>query len=595
MIDNSFSSSPHLVAIYARVSTARQEEDQTIKTQLSAVKEFANRSGYVIVKEYIDDGWSGDLLARPALDQLREDAKLKMWDAVLAYDPDRIARRYSYQALVMDELRDIGVGLLFVTTPSPTTGEEKILHGVKGLFAEYERVKIAERCRLGKLRKAKEGQIITSEAPYGYRYIPQRPGESCHYEINEAEARVVKMIFSWIADEGLTLRRVIKKLQELEIIPRKSKRGVWSTSTLQTMVRNRTYIGEAHYGASYAVVPERPFKKEKYRKLRKTSRRIRPQNEWISIPVPAIIDQNLFDRTAEQLKRNFLLSDRNRKNLYLLSGLIYCSCGTRRAGEGPQHGKHLYYRCTARVMSYPLPPECTERGVNARIADRLVWDQLRTLLASPGLLQQLTKTQISRRQGTCDSRLEEIDKRLRVLKQQEDRYAKAYGAGLITMEQLKEYVDGVRDQRSSLHLDRNRLQEDEPIVDCLPRHESEIRAFAQCASDILQHDLNFNEKRAIVTNVVHKVVATRETLRIMGMIPLRPLSNLPRGDGQNTNQQLTENVGQKTEHRHGVNTIGNQSLPFELVVLLPPPRYDRLITQRDPRGRIIHSTTPPSC
>jgi site-specific DNA recombinase len=86
-----FSSLPRLIAVYARVSTARQEEDQTIKTQLASVRDLAQQRNYVIVTEYIDDGWSGDILARPALDRLREDARRKLWDAVLIYDPDRLA------------------------------------------------------------------------------------------------------------------------------------------------------------------------------------------------------------------------------------------------------------------------------------------------------------------------------------------------------------------------------------------------------------------------------------------------------------------------------------------------------------------------
>ena len=97
-----------LIAVYARVSTARQEEEGTIETQLSAVREFAGKNNYAIVKDYVDNGWSGDMLARPALDQLREDAKKKLWQAVLIYDPDRLARRYSFQELVMDELREYG-------------------------------------------------------------------------------------------------------------------------------------------------------------------------------------------------------------------------------------------------------------------------------------------------------------------------------------------------------------------------------------------------------------------------------------------------------------------------------------------------------
>src|SRR3989344_9581018 len=98
-----------LIATYSRVSTSTQEDQQTIQTQILTLKEFAEKNGYTIVQEYIDDGWSGDVLARPALDKLRQDTKEKIWDAVLIYDPDRLARRYSYQELVMDELREAGI------------------------------------------------------------------------------------------------------------------------------------------------------------------------------------------------------------------------------------------------------------------------------------------------------------------------------------------------------------------------------------------------------------------------------------------------------------------------------------------------------
>jgi site-specific DNA recombinase len=149
-----------LIATYSRVSTATQEEQQTIKTQLNTLKDFSEKNNYHIVKEYIDDGWSGDILARPALDRLRQDAKSKMWEAILIYDPDRLARRYSYQELIMDELKEAGIEIIFVTISAPKNSEDKILYGVRGLFAEYERAKISERFRLGKVRKVKEGHIL---------------------------------------------------------------------------------------------------------------------------------------------------------------------------------------------------------------------------------------------------------------------------------------------------------------------------------------------------------------------------------------------------------------------------------------------------
>src|SRR3989338_2215947 len=226
-----------LIATYARVSTSAQEEQQTIQNQINSLQEFAQKNSYTIVEEYTDDGWSGDILARPDLDKLRQDAKNKQWEAVLIYDPDRLARRYSYQELVMDELREAGIEVMFITVTAPKNPEDKILHGVRGLFAEYERAKIAERFRLGKLRKVKEGHVLTTEAPYGWTYIKKVEGRHGYYEINPEEARVVKMIFSWVAYEKMTLRAIVKKLREMGIKPRKSPRGVWNTSTLSTMLR----------------------------------------------------------------------------------------------------------------------------------------------------------------------------------------------------------------------------------------------------------------------------------------------------------------------------------------------------------------------
>src|SRR3989344_4209839 len=303
-----------LISVYGRVSTSNQENEGTIETQLSAVKDFAQKNNYTIVQEYLDEGWSGDSIVRPALDQLRIDAKKKLWDAVLIYDPDRLARRYSYQELIMDELREAGVEVIFVTISAPKNSEDKILHRVRGLFAEYERAKISERFRLGKLRKVKEGHILTTEAPYGYTYIRNNREKKIHgyYEINEAEAKIVRMIFSCIANQHMAIREVVRQLQQRGIAPRKSKRGVWNTSSLHNMLRNKTYIGEGHWGASYSVVPENPIKIEKYKKLRKSSRRMRPEEEWIAskIPVPAIMDGDLFDRTRAQLKKNSVFSAR---------------------------------------------------------------------------------------------------------------------------------------------------------------------------------------------------------------------------------------------------------------------------------------------
>ena len=518
-----------LTATYARVSTARQEEEQTVKTQMSAVYERVKNDNLNLVKEYTDEGWSGDVLARPALDQLRQDAKAKLWEVLVVYDPDRIARRYSYQELVMDELKEAGIEVVFVTISAPKNSEDKILYGVRGLFAEYERAKIGERFRLGKLRKIKEGHILVSEPLYGYRYVLKQEKVHGYYEINEEEARVVRMMFDWIDQDGLTLRGIVRKLQVLGIKPRKSKRGVWATSTLSTLLKHKAYIGEAHWGSSYAVVPEKPTSKEKYRKVRKSSRRTKPEAEWFTVPVPAIIDRDVFARVRDKIEANFRLSQRNTKNEYLLTGRISCVCGRKRAGEGPQHGKHLYYRCLDRVLSFPLPRTCMEAAVNARIADRLVWNGIASLMTSPELMQNQVERWLNSQRTKIDSSgvdTQLLKKEITKLKEQEDRYNKAYGGGAFTVEQLKEYTIPVREKVVLYESQILKAEQEERELQSAPLpDEQQMAAFAKESSKALC-GLNFTARKAIVSNVVERVVGTREKLQIYGFIPVTSETNV---------------------------------------------------------------------
>ncbi len=459
----------------------------------------------------------------------------------------------------MDELREAGVELIFVTMPAPKNSEEKILYGVRGLFAEYERAKIAERFRLGKLRKVKEGHILVSEPLYGYRYIPKEDRKHGYYEINQEEARVVKLIFEWIADEGYTLRKVVRKLQELGIRPRKSKRGVWTTSTLSKLLRSKAYIGEAHWGSSYAVVPENPIKRDKYRKMKKSSRRIRPEEEWLTIPVPAIIERELFQRARAQLEANLALSQRNKKNEYLLAGKIRCVCGRSRSGEGVLRGKHLYYRCADRVRSFPLPPTCKERGINARIADRLVWEKITNLMSCEELLSQQVNRWFGARQAKTEFFAGDkavMEKEVAVLKEQEERYNKAYGAALFTVEQLREYTTPLREKITSLkgQIAGAEQETNTSNVTEMPSAD-ELKKVSDAARKALRN-LSFQARRGILLNTVERIVGTPQKLEVYGYIP------------------ITNHVDVCSNHRHSVGAARHADLakiPFELVIELPAP------------------------
>lgn len=514
-----------LIAIYARVSSERQEKEETIQTQIMAIEEFAKEKGHTIVARYLDDGWSGTILARPALDDLRLDARKKLWEGVLMYDPDRLARKYSYQELVSDELIELGLKVLYVTTPPPEDDSDKLLYGVKGLFAEYERARIAERFRLGKLRKAREGNVVTSQGPYGYDYIPKQGSTQGYYKVNKQETAVVKMIFQWIAVERITLRETVRRLQELGITPRKSKRGVWNTSTLTNLLRNETYIGNAHYNKSTAVIPEKPLKQVKYKRVKKTSRKFKPEKDWISIPVPPIIEEPLYEKARQQLKANYELCARNKKNEYLLAGKIYCICGRRRTGEGPQKGKHLYYRCTDRIYSFPLPPKCRERGVNARVADVMVWGGVSNLMTDPKLLKEQAlrfvgskTTAVANTSTEADELKREIDK----LKKEESRYIKAYGAEIISEEQFKEAITDLKGRRGVLERQVGHMESQKKAVDDVIVPDDEyFEDFSKEAKYVLQAKMKFPQKQSIIHKSIDTIIGEQCKLTVRGYIQMK--------------------------------------------------------------------------
>ena len=290
---------------------------------------------------------------------------------------------------------------------------------------------------------------------------------------------------------------------------------------------------------------------------------MRPESEWIIIPTPAIIDRELFMRTQQRLKDNFVMARRNRKNEYLLSGKIRCICGRTRAGEGPKQGKHLYYRCSDRVACYPLPPTCTERGVNARIADELVWEQVARLMSSKELmLKQVERwaAGLSDRAQSTTIDTGAMQGEVAKLKKQEDRYAKAYAEGLFSIGKLQGYVTPVRERIASLEGQIAKAREVRPEEDSLAALEPhEIEAFAASAARALE-DLNFESKRAIVMNVIDKVVATQETLEVYGYIPITDHVEL-----------CSEYRDAANTTRHGRDSRSSKSVPFELVIPLPPP------------------------
>src|SRR6516165_1856227 len=208
-------------AIYARVSSKQQAEARTIASQVEALTARVLTDGLQLEAElcFIDEGYSGGTLLRPALERLRDQAAAGCFDRLYVHSPDRLSRNYPYQVLLVEELQRQGVEIVFLNHDIGRTPEENLLLQVQGMMAEYERAKILERSRRGKRHAAKAGIVnVLCGAPYGYRYVGKyEGGGQARYEVDDVKAEVVRQIFTWIAVDRCSIGEVCRRLQDREI------------------------------------------------------------------------------------------------------------------------------------------------------------------------------------------------------------------------------------------------------------------------------------------------------------------------------------------------------------------------------------------
>jgi len=216
-------------ALYARVSTERQERFQTIDSQLAALRDWAATGGHEISDDFVfrDEGYSGSRLDRPGLDALRDAVRDGVVGIVAVLTPDRLARKYAYQVLLLEEFRRAGVEIVFLQHPISDDPNDQLLLQIQGAIAEYERAVLGERFRRGKLQKARDGHYQGGCAPYGYRYVPRQEAVPGHLVVDEKEAALVRTLYGWLIDERTTIRQILKRLNAGPDVPR-SGRHAWS-------------------------------------------------------------------------------------------------------------------------------------------------------------------------------------------------------------------------------------------------------------------------------------------------------------------------------------------------------------------------------
>ena len=449
-------------AIYARVSSARQKKDETIGSQTAALREHAEQARLDVPEEWVfqDEGHSGATLVRPALEALRDLAAQGCLDVVLVYSPDRLARKFACQALLLEEFARAGVRVEFVKGPRGDTPEDQLLVQFQGIFAEYEKAQLAERYRRGKTHRARTGSVnVLSGAPFGYRYVRKTDLAGAAYEVLEHEAALVAEMFRRYADDGASIADLARWLTGLGV-PTRTGKNRWDRSVVWAMLRNPAYAGRAVFGKTMATSGTPALNRVARLQGRSVPRAVktvdRPREQWLEIPVPALVDEVTFARVQQRLEDNKRFAARNTKVPSLLQGLAACSAcgyGYYRTSARTTSRKIYYYRCLGSDdYRYEGGRVCGNQPVRADYLDTVVWDHITGLLADPALI----RAEISKRLDAART----ADPATRQRKRLELELAKAatsitamieaYSEQLITIDELRTRMPHLRARETSL-------------------------------------------------------------------------------------------------------------------------------------------------
>ena len=513
-------------AVYARVSTTRQAQAQGIEQQLDRLRAAVAERGWELDGQHVyrDDGFSGARLGRPGLDRLRDHAALAELDVVVVAAPDRLARNYVHQVLLIDELAARGCQVEFLDRPMSSDPHDQLLLQIRGAVAEYERTLIAERMRRGRQARLRAGTLLPwTTPPFGYRLDPDRPRLASAVRVDPGEAALVAQLFDWYLEPQGTVYRLARRLTDLGVpTPRGGPR--WNTASVRGILRNPAYAGRALSNRTQ-VAPARGRKSAMLPAGPGVSHAPRPEEDWITVPVPAIVSEEAFAQVQAKLDANQQTAARNTRHQYLLRALISCgacrlTCGVRQTQAG-----YRYYQCRGRTdpLRVAQGQRCTARYIPAGQLDELVWADLCALVTDPAQVARA----LDRAQGGAwlpqelHARQTAIRQALSQLDRQQQRLLDAYLAEIIALAEFQRKRDELDRRRAALAAQQRQLDAAAAQRLELQAVADGIEAFCQAIRTGLA-TATFAQRRLLAELLIDRVIVTDGQVEIRYVLPTSP-------------------------------------------------------------------------
>jgi len=490
-------------AIYARVSSERQDVDLSISAQLRALREYAQKNGHYVVREFIDAAESGKSSDRPAFRDMIAQARrqARPFGLILVWKYSRFARSREDSIIFKTMLRKAGVQVVSITEPFEDTPTGRLLEAMIESLDEFYSANLGEEVARGMRESASRGFYVASYAPYGYRKVKVADGgrERPKLQVETHQARIVQRLFQEVI-EGKGLVEIAKGLNREGISGPRGKS--WGKTSIHKILTNETYTGTLIWGqASVRNLPP-----------------VRVEDAW-----PAVVVRDTFQKVQALLQaRSFVAVHPKRvASNYLLSGLARCGyCGKSLVGQDAKGGQFHYYVCGTLLKKGA--GSCSAQYINSNRFEELIIGKIKEHILTYENLSQLVRLvneEMDAAAGEYRERLDGITVELDNVNRRLERLYDAVETGTIELSDLAPRIQQMRQRQEQLLTSRMEL---ENLLSDRRVELADLETVTEYVADLrgLLNESTLVERKAFIKSFVKEVTVTGNEVLLTYSIPM---------------------------------------------------------------------------
>ena len=530
-------------ALYARVSSDRQDVDLSVAAQLRALRDYAQRNGYLVAREYVDEAESGRIADRPQFSRMLDEASKPEapFKEILVWKFSRFTRKREHAVAFKSMLRRRGIRVVSITEQADDTPTGKLLEAIIESVDEFYSENLAQEVLRGMREAATRGFWMTTYAPYGYKRVYVQDGikKRPKLELNPPADAVVKRVFDMVL-QGKSILDVTKTLNAEGIPTTNGKK--WLKTTIHTMLDHEAYTGTLVWGA----------------KAKDGAPPVRVENAH-----PAIVSKRDFQRARKLLASRApkKMNPRRASSPYLLSGLVKCeTCGKAMTAAEAKSGRYTYYICHSLLKRGK--GTCETPRLNAKNFEKLIVNEIRENVLTESNIRDLVKLLDEEMDGVAREqreRLETIEEELEDVKKRLGRIWQVIETTDIEMADASERIREHRERKEKLEIAaeeaRALLSDRRQFLDSADT----IATFAAEMGEFLKTS-ELTETKAFVRSFVKEIVVKPGRAAIVYSIPTPDDSPIGGADAA----EIALNGGVMNSVRHGGPNLTVDSTVFEM-------------------------------